>query len=104
MKISIRRGVFETNSSSVHSLTMCSDDEYNKWKKGEILYNNYNDSFVTLDEALKTISDPDSDKFKEKFLDYDRFFRYTSYETFEDSYTTESGDVVHAFGYFGQDY
>lgn len=30
MKRQIRRGVFETNSSSVHSLTMCSDDEYKK--------------------------------------------------------------------------
>lgn len=32
MKEVIRRGIFETNSSSVHSITMCSDDEYNKWK------------------------------------------------------------------------
>lgn len=38
MKIKIRRGVFETNSSSVHSLVMCTDDDYYKWKKGEILY------------------------------------------------------------------
>lgn len=30
MKEVIRRGIFETNSSSVHSITMCSDDEYNK--------------------------------------------------------------------------
>ena len=28
MKISIRRGVFETNSSSTHSLTMCSEDMF----------------------------------------------------------------------------
>lgn len=28
MKISIRRGVFEINSSSTHSLTMCSEDKF----------------------------------------------------------------------------
>ena len=28
MKRQIRRGVFETNRSSVHSLTMCSGEEY----------------------------------------------------------------------------
>lgn len=33
MKKQIRRGVFETNSSSVHSLTMCSSDEYEKMGK-----------------------------------------------------------------------
>lgn len=31
MKMQIRQGVFETNSSSVHSLTMCSSEEYKKW-------------------------------------------------------------------------
>lgn len=33
MKKQIRYEVFETNSSSVHSLTMCSSDEYEKWGK-----------------------------------------------------------------------
>lgn len=32
MKKQIRRGVFETNSSSCHSLTMCSEKEYEKWE------------------------------------------------------------------------
>jgi hypothetical protein len=33
----IRRGVFETNSSSTHSITMCSIEEYEKWESGEVL-------------------------------------------------------------------
>lgn len=28
----LRRGVFETNSSSTHSITMCLESEYEKWK------------------------------------------------------------------------
>ena len=30
MKKQIRRGVFETNSSSVHSLTMCMESDYDR--------------------------------------------------------------------------
>ena len=33
MKRQIRRGVFETNSSSTHSLVMCSEEEFEAWKK-----------------------------------------------------------------------
>lgn len=38
MKRQIRRGVFETNSSSVHSLTMCTSSDYDKWKNGELVW------------------------------------------------------------------
>ena len=31
----IRKGTFETNSSSTHSLTMCMKDDYEKWCNGE---------------------------------------------------------------------
>ena len=48
MKKKIRRGVFETNSSSTHSLTMCSEDEYEEWKKGELLYDRYSENFVSI--------------------------------------------------------
>ena len=50
MKVSVRQGVFETNSSSVHTLTMCSDSEYNKWKNGELLYGKYSEVFITREE------------------------------------------------------
>lgn len=35
MKRQVRRGVFETNSSSTHSLTMCMKSDYNRWNNGE---------------------------------------------------------------------
>lgn len=35
----IRNGVFETNSSSTHSLCICTEDEFTRFKNGEILYN-----------------------------------------------------------------
>ena len=36
--INIRHNIFETNSSSTHSITMCSEDEYTNWKKGLLWY------------------------------------------------------------------
>ena len=46
MKRQIRRGVFETNSSSTHSLTMCSEDEFEAWKRGELLFKRWEEKFV----------------------------------------------------------
>lgn len=35
----IRYGVFESNSSSTHSLCICTDEEYDKFVRGELGYN-----------------------------------------------------------------
>lgn len=37
MKVKIRRGIFETNSSSEHSLTVMNNDMYKRWKNGEVV-------------------------------------------------------------------
>ena len=50
----IRIGTFETNSSSVHTLTICDLDTYNKWKNGELLYDEYGDKFIAVDHTLST--------------------------------------------------
>lgn len=50
--ISIRRGVFETNSSSTHSITMCSESEYDKWKNGELYFESYNDCFCSKEDII----------------------------------------------------
>lgn len=47
----IRRNVFETNSSSTHSLTMVDKSDFLKWKKGMLYFNGY-DSFLTYDEVI----------------------------------------------------
>lgn len=38
MRTQIRRGVFETNSSSTHSLTICTEEQFEAWKRGEVLF------------------------------------------------------------------
>ena len=115
-----RKGLFETNSSSVHSLTIVSAEDYNKWD--ENLYLGRDDKFYTLEE-IKTILREDH-WFKRNYLkesetwtksDWEENFKYDyrnhemyeeyaeDYETFEESYTTPSGETVIAFGYYGYD-
>jgi hypothetical protein len=51
MKRQVRRGVFETNSSSTHSLTMCSEEEFEAWKRGEVLFQEYgSENFVSANK------------------------------------------------------
>ena len=42
----IRRNVFETNSSSTHTLAICTEDEYKEWQDGKLLFNKWNETFV----------------------------------------------------------
>lgn len=46
----IRRNVFETNSSSTHSITMCMEGDYEKWKNGELYYLEDSDKFVNKEQ------------------------------------------------------
>lgn len=53
----IRNGVFETNSSSTHSLTMCTESDFKKWKNGELYLDKDSGEFVTLEERIKRIKE-----------------------------------------------
>lgn len=117
MKRQIRRGVFETNSSSIHSLTMCSGEEYKKWENEEVLFWKYEDKFGTREEFIKELKKrswfsgvnwDNKDEVNNVFSDEgiqtcEEFFDNEYYETFEQRYTTPNGDVVIAFGYYGHD-
>ena len=118
IKRQIRRGVFETNSSSTHSITMCSQEEYDKFKNGE-LYINWHDSFVTKEEIIEDIrkercdfdnlSDEEKDNVIKRYMkdmelrDYESYWDDDYLEGYEDSYTTKSGEKVIAFGKYGYD-
>ena len=49
MRCSIRYNLFETNSSSTHSLVICSRDEFEKWKNGKLFLNTYTHKFKSFD-------------------------------------------------------
>lgn len=45
MKRQVRFGVFETNSSSTHSLVICDKETFDKWKNGELLFDRWEEEF-----------------------------------------------------------
>lgn len=124
----VRNNVFECNSSSTHSLTMCLKNEYDDWKHGKLYLNKggycsysiYKDkNFITKDEAIDILTDnkyPEtklnenelSDDMFEDILKENCIYTYDNYwsdylEDFESEFTTIHGDTVIAFGQFGYD-
>ena len=124
MRRQIRRGVFETNSSSVHSITMCSDDEYKSWENGESYIARYDGGIFTREEIIQELKEKKQWRTNElcypnvnwedenevdilievnNYMTYDKYWDDIDFETFDDSYTTPNGEIVHAFGYYGHD-
>jgi hypothetical protein len=113
MKRQVRLGVFETNSSMTHALTMCTDSEYSKWLDGELYWVRWDDCFKSVTEVDNEL---DKDNFKSDYYDdydemrmsegyytYDDFCDDYDFYTYHDTYTTPSGETVHAFGFYGHD-
>lgn len=123
MKRQIRRGVFETNSSSTHSITMCSGEEYDRWCSGKLLFWVGKEKFGTKEDIIEELKEltrwdnsliyPDvnwdddsvvADIFdREEIQSSDEFFDDEYLETFEEKYHTSHGEEVVAFGKFGYD-
>lgn len=129
--LQIRQHVFETNSSSVHSMVMCSEDEYKQLERGKLLISNWDRELITYEEAVKKAIDEvqnhptwfekEDQEFVNHIKDYseskvikwlnkndiamtlDDYLNEDEYETFEDSYVTKNNDKVYAFGYYGHD-
>lgn len=56
MKRQIRRGVYETNSSSTHSITMCSEKEYDEFEKGNMYIERWGShKLYTKEEMIEKI-------------------------------------------------
>lgn len=90
----VRLGMFETNSSSVHSLVICTKEDYEKFEKGELNLLVYGDQLT--EEA------PDD----EDILSAEQYYEWVKnryFDTYEQSFTTPSGDEIVAFGHLGGD-
>lgn len=93
----IRQGVFETNSSSTHSMTVCMENDWNKFKDGEKLIHRWDDNLV----------DKDDDKVKKHPQDYityeDWCSKESELESFMETFTTPNGETILIFGRYGYD-
>ena len=99
MKRQIRLGVFETNSSMTHALSMCTKEEFEKWKNGEVWWNRWDDGFTPIEEDID-----EEEKWNRGCMTYPEFEDLEYEGVFEKEYTTPSGETVIAFGYAGYDY
>lgn len=96
--LQIRQGIFETNSSSCHSICIVKKSDYEKWQNGELVYNDVKSKLVTHDEMKLDLCDwYDEDDFK-TFEEYEDDYSFEHYEQF---YTSESGDEIVIFGEYG---
>lgn len=93
----IRYGTFETNSSSTHSLIICTDEEYKKWMDDEMVLDRYADAIVSM---------PSEEQLEEddwEYVKYSDYYDKIDMETFHEEYTTKHGDKIHIFGWYGYD-
>ena len=117
--LQIRRDVFETNSSSTHSLTIMDSDDFEKWCKGELYldcsYNKSYEPFFLTPEKLKELLLDDGvniDDSKEvgmylydnEIFTYDTFMKYyENYDTFTSTFIDKQGKNKVAVSYYGYD-
>ena len=124
----VRRNIFETNSSSVHSFTICKREDYERWKTdGTYMYEDGDGvHFVSRDEAIEQYNffrpvmrkyldlDPiDTDYMTDEEIDEKlarmRMFSYESwekkydedFETYAERVNTYSGGDYFVFSYYG---
>lgn len=125
--IQIRQGVFETNSSSTHSITMCMKYDYDAWVNGEVYFNdgwwsstnpNKDKKFLTKDEVVEFIKgskyyrgeDVESISDEELADEWgvytpETWYKYSEYlEQYVNNFTTPNGDEIVAFGTYGHDW
>lgn len=99
--IQIRQGVFETNSSSTHALSICTQEEWEKLQSGEYLVNEYDINNIISKDDPRAINDPES--WKERYIAYGELYDRSYFEFFTRHFKTPSGDDMVAWGYYGHD-
>lgn len=91
--IKIRRGVFETNSSSTHTIAIMNDSDYENWVYHDWPYDVRNEKVIPPDTI-------EQGRDGYIYYSFDRFNDYTEgepwYNNAEKELTTESG-IYHIF-------
>lgn len=93
--IQIRTCVFETNSSSVHSLVLCSDAEYEALREEESMIDTWKDNVVPFNDVKKKQN-------KYRYETLDEFFLNTNLIPYHNTKEID-GVIVHAIGKYGHD-
>ena len=87
----IRSCVFETNSSSTHSISICSAQEFEEFKQGLRLFDTNEGKLIPTAQHHKDA------------ITYSQWLYNTGLDTYMKIHITPSGDKIVAFGRFGWD-
>lgn len=119
MIFTYRIGMFESNSSSTHSMIIGMEDEFKKWEAGKLFWDKDTRSFCTKEEAIeylksrKWYKNYDFDNMDEEEL-MERFYdaNFVSYDIFSDkdyleadynTFTTPKGETICMICEYGYD-
>lgn len=97
-KYQIRQNVFETNSSSTHSMVLMPIDKYKDWKNGKLKYNPYLDDFKCVEDANEYNANRDKyDTYSDIYLTMEGFYEgYLEYASVID----KENSTTHAIAYY----
>ena len=96
-----REACFEANSSSTHTLTLCTKSDFDRWINGELIYDCDKEELIPLTgDIMKEKEEEDDYK---RYMTYENFndWSYLDYETFVQEFKTPGNEEVVAFGYYG---
>lgn len=97
MKRQVRLGVFETNSSSTHSLTMCSEEEFEAWKRGEVLFREYGkENFISATKLSENDIKMAQEDYEENKDDFQKDWNDLSEDAKQKYYTkyAKENDII----------
>lgn len=108
MKRTVRKGIFETNSSMTHTLVIGSKEEFDKWDAGKLFYCMFGKykGFYTEEEMDACIADDDNYVDRADFCTKEEFDSdYGCYEFEHDSgsFKSPSGDEMCWVAAYGRD-
>ena len=106
MKVTVRQGTFETNSSSTHTLSIYNTERWNAFKNGELYIDYYNNAFVSEDELQErynaAVTNKEDYPIEDWMLD-EGIYIYDSYTDMYEVLTSEIEDAgvtaVSIYGY-----
>lgn len=105
-----RKQVFETNSSSTHSMTILPKEDYDRWAEGKVYLDKDEEIVLTKEDILAKIikdgyfcegDDIDSYIRDNNIITFDEFGEYLEYDFCH--YKTKSGDEIVVFCEYGYD-
>lgn len=109
--IQVRENVFETNSSSTHSLVMAVESDFRKWEKGEVYYCQWWGSskgaqfsegkFYPKAEVDAYYESIGEERDTYDMCTYDEFCDSDYLEVDTYSYTTPGGETIKAVAKYG---